>query len=67
MTKRGPSLTLPSAETNTICISIGSPAGIIRVSNRSNRFESVRLLWGICIVCRGTAKRQATGFYYDFW
>jgi hypothetical protein len=43
MTKRVPSLTLPSAETNTICITIGSPAGIIRVSNRSNRFESVLL------------------------
>jgi hypothetical protein len=34
---------LPSAETNWISMNIGSPAGIIRVSSCSTRFESVLL------------------------
>src|SRR5260370_3381164 len=36
---RGPSLTLPSGETNWTWMTNGSPARIIRVSNRSHRFK----------------------------
>jgi hypothetical protein len=42
-TNLGPTSTLPSAETNWICKTNGSLAGIIRVSSCSNRFESVLL------------------------
>jgi hypothetical protein len=40
----GPSLTLPSGDTYWIWTTSGSPAGIMRVSSRSNRFGRVLLV-----------------------